>query len=736
MCRMQREIGAKSGLHLPNELGLACGFRRNAHRYNRKFGRFGSVRTSIRLAIAIVTLFVLTAVTARSLPRSINDAATKLMDNSDGVDWPAFGRTFGEQHYTPLTQISDANVGNLGLVWSRDLGSENSTTGPIEIDGKLYFCTGYSVIHAVDAETGNAVWTFDPKAPEVAGKNLRIGWGSHGIAWWKDKIYTGTQDGRLIAIDAKSGTPLWSVQTFDPASARFISGPPRAFDNKVVIGNSSDSGAARGYVTAYDAQTGKELWRFYTVPGNPAAGFENEAMARATRTWSGEYWKFGGGGMVWNAITYDAGSDTLYIGTGNAYPLLPRNRTEDKGDNLYTASIIALDAKSGAYKWHYQVNPRDAWDYDAVMDMELADLSIDGVVRKVLITAPKNGFMYIIDRTNGRIISAEPFAKVTWASRINIMTGRPVENPTARYRNGTSVDIWPSSFGAHNWLPMAFSRRTHFVYVPVTELGMTMSDAGLDAKSWVPPIDRSADSTIKMAFGPGVDAGYGRLLAWDPARRRSVWSAPQPSFATGGVLATAGGLVFEGAVDGTFNAYNDMSGKHVWSFSQDTPIIAPPISYSVNGKQYITVLTGLSGSYGILGPLLAKFHVDPRSQSRRVLTFALGGNGTVAAGRLPAPFTQDPEFNPDQKSADAGAAIYSKCLLCHSVSAAAAEVAPDLRRSAYLLSSEAFRRVVHDCALVANGMPCFAELTNDQLTDLRQYLRTETQKALASARVN
>jgi len=721
-----------------NILALACGFRlRHDHRrYIRKRGRLGGRGFGTCVCIAMLSLFALNAFSARASRSPPDNDPSRLLDTSDGNDWPAFGRTFGEQHFSPLTQINGKTVGSLGLVWSRDLGPENSTTVPIEIAGSLYFCTGYSVIHAVDAQTGTVMWTYDPKAPEAAGKNLRIGWGSHGIAWWNGKIYTGTQDGRLIALDAKSGIPLWSVQTFDPASARFISGSPRVFDNKVVIGNSSDSGAARGYVTTYDAQTGKELWRFYTVPGDPAAGFENEAMAKAAKTWAGEYWKMGGGGMVWNAMTYDAGSNTLYVGTGNAYPILPRNRTEDKGDNLYTASIIALDGKSGAYKWHYQINPRDAWDYDAAMDMELADLSINGVARKVLITAPKNGFMYVIDRTNGSLVSAEPFAKVTWASRIDLKSGRPIENIAARYSNGATVDIWPSSFGAHNWLPMAFSQRTHFVYVPVTELGMTVRDTGLDGKSYVPPIDRSPDPTTQIALGTGSDVGFGRLLAWDPARARPVWSAPQPSFATGGVLATAGGLVFEGAMDGTLNAYNDKSGNRVWFFRQDAPIIAPPISYSVNGRQYITVLTGLSGSYGILGPQLAKFHVDPRSQSRRVLTFALAGNRTVAEGRLPAPFIDDPDFKADQKSANAGAATYSRCLLCHSVSAAAAEVAPDLRRSPYLLSREAFRGVVHGCALVANGMPCFAELTDDQLIDLRQYLRTETQKAVASALAN
>ena len=688
-----------------------------------------SINWTIRFGFALAAALFVVATQARpSSDASVNSSA-KLQDTSSGSDWPGFGRTYGEQHYSPLTEINAQTIGRLGLAWSMDLGQGNTTTGPIAVDGTLYFAMGYSVVYAVDAASSNLLWTYDPKAAEVAGKNLRVGWGSRGIAWWNEKVYTGTQDGRLIAIDAKTGKQVWSVQTFDPASPSYISGAPRVFDGRVAIGNANDIGVMRNYVTAYDAESGEQLWRFFTVPGNPADGFENEAMEKAAKTWSGEWWKFGGGGAVWNAMTYDSETETFFIDTGNGYPYSAMTRTNDIGDNLYTCSIIALDANTGDYKWHYQFNPRDTWDYDAIEDMELADLHIGGKARKVLMTAPKNGFFYIFDRLSGELLSAEPFAKVTWASHIDLKTGRPVEHPAARFPNGTTVDVWPSAYGAHNWLPMAYSIKTNLVYIPVVEMGMTVTDAGHSMAHWQAPTDRSGDNTLKRPYvdeARNQSLSVGKLLAWNPVSQKPAWSAPQPSFATGGVLATAGGLVFQGAMDGKFNAYADMTGKRLWSFDQETPILAPPISYEADGKQYVTVLSGLSTSFGNFGPMLAKFHIDPRSQARRVLTFALGGNAILPQGKNPAPFSDDPTFKPNEKSAAAGGVLYGKhCLVCHGVSVVGATHAPDLRRSPIPALAEAFDSVVRGCAMVPAGMPCFEEFTDEQLSDLRHYIRTE-----------
>jgi quinohemoprotein ethanol dehydrogenase len=688
------------------------------------------------LAVALVLAVTLGSslpVVGQELSSQPQSSLTLYLDHSAGKDWPGYGRTFGELHYSPLAQIKQPNVRDLGLAWYMDLGQENSVTQPIAVAGVVYFATGHSLVHAVDALSGKLLWLYDPRAAEAAGPNLRLGWGSRGIAWWNDKIYTATQDGRLIAIDAKTGKPLWSVETFDKDSPRYISGAPRVFDGKVVIGNAGDFGIVRGYATAYDAETGKMLWRFYTVPGNPANGFESDALKMAAKTWSGEWWKDSGGGTVWNSIAYDPDSNTVYLGTGNGYPYNARVRGE--GDNLFVCSIIAVDATSGSYKWHYQINPADAWDYDAANDIQLAELLIAGKPRKVLMIAPKNGFFYVIDRDDGKLISAEPFAKVTWASRIDLQTGRPIENPEARYPNGTVATIWPSGMGAHGWLPEAYSPRTKLVYIPVIEIGMTMSDKGIDLKNWHDP----ADHTIGMAADLKLDAedplqGTGSLLAWDPERQKAVWQVQHPTYANGGVLATGGDLVFQGTVEGKFSAYSAKTGRLMWIFEAQAPLIGPPISYSVHGKQYITVLTGLGTTLGVMGPLLEKYGIDPRTQARRVLTFAIGAKAELPGRSAVPTVVEDSSFHADRLSVVAGAAIYNRrCVGCHGALAVSATHAPDLRRSSVILSSQAFATVVRDGAMVRGGMPRFDELSDRDRDDLREYLRgmAKTQSTFA-----
>ena len=669
---------------------------------------------------------------ARPAANSVDNA--RLADGSGGDDWAAFGRTYGEQHFSPLAEINDGNVTNLGLAWSFDLPSGNSVTGPIAVDGVIYFASGYSIVHAIDAVSGKLKWSYDPKAPEAAGRKLRQGWGSRGIAWWNGKLFTGTHDGRLIAIDARTGKPVWSAMTVGADDVRFISGPPRAFDGKIIIGHGGgDVGSIRGYVTAYDAETGKQLWRFHTVPGNPADGFENEAMAMAAKTWAGDWWKYGGGGTVWNAITYDAESDTIYLGTGNGSPWNHRVRSAGQGDNLFLSSIVALDAKTGAYKWHYQTNPGESWDYNASMDMELADLLIDGKPRKVLMTAPKNGFFYVIDRVTGKLISAEPYVKVNWASKIDLATGRPVEMPGIRYPEGRSVTMWPGPVGAHNWLPMAYSPASGLVYIPAIEMATSYNDKGIDRATWVRTPGNAVDGATNPNFiveDAGPPNGTSSLLALNPVTQKVAWKVPTPGFWNGGVMATAGNLVFQGRIDGKFNAYAADSGRLVWSFAAQAPVIAPPISYRAGGRQYVTVLTGLGTSGAAFGPLLKNVNVDYRTQARRVLTFAIGGTKTLpAAEPVAVVAAEDPEFRADSKSAEAGMIIYARhCATCHGVYVTAAGAAPDLRRSAIPTEREAFESVVRDGALLQNGMPRFEEFTPRQLADLRQYIRTEAAK--------
>lgn len=684
------------------------------------------------MRMSFIPLLFATAALSATLSSCTHQTAPvadgQLADDANGRDWPGFGRTYGEQHFSPLIEINADNVRKLGLAWSMDLPPGNSATGPIAINGVLYFARFYSEVNAVDAATGKLLWKYDPKAPEASGVRLRQGWGSRGVAWWNGKIYTATQDGRLIALDAATGKPVWTVQTLANGDPRFISGPPRVFDGKVIIGNGgADESPIRGYVTAFDAETGKQLWRFWTVPGDPAKGFENEAMKMAAKTWAGDWWKFGGGGTVWNAITYDRDSDTIFIGTGNGAPWNRKIRSDGKGDNLFLCSIVALDARTGAYKWHYQINPGESWDYNAAMDMELADLTIGGKPRKVLMTAPKNGFLYVLDRQTGKLISAKPFVPVTWAKGIDVATGRPIENPGIRYENGPAT-LSPTPIGAHSWLPMAFSRQTGLIYIPAIDLKVTYDDRGIDRQNfkWIGGNALDYGVNPSIAFPKGNEDSASSLVAWDPVHQREVWRVKTPIHFNGGVLATGGRLVFQGQMDDKFNAYDASNGHGLWSFDAKAPVIAPPISYSVNGRQYVTVITGNGTSGGFLGAALARYGIDYRTQARRVLTFAMGGTGQLPP-KVPyvAKAVADPAFKSDAAAEARGSMVYNtRCVVCHGGGVAAAGTAPDLRTSGAILSADSFNSIVHDGALVSQGMPQFGELTDAERNDLRQFLRS------------
>lgn len=686
----------------------------------------GQYKTPLTVGLLCSAFAAVAVMAADNRGGQVLKSVEQLFDNSDGRNWSGFGRTYGEQHFSPLVEISDRNVEKLGLAWSMDLPTGNSVTAPLAIDGVLYFAHGYSVIYAVDAATGKSLWVHDPKAPEASGQKLRQGWGSRGIAWWNGKIYTGTQDGRLIALDAKTGRQVWAAMTMGKDDARFISGPPRVFDGKVIIGHGgADVSAIRGYVTAYDAETGKQLWRFHTVPGNPADGFESPAMEMAAKTWAGEWWKHGGGGTVWNSITYDRETETIYLGTGNGAPWNRKIRSNGEGDNLFLCSIVALDARTGAYKWHYQINPGESWDYNSSMDMELADIEIAGKPRRVLMTAPKNGFFYVLDRDSGKLISAEPYVKTTWATHIDLESGRPVEAPGIRYESGRS-SFSPSPIGAHSWLPMAFSPQNRLIYIPAIDLQVSYTDEGVDLKNWNRTPGMTLDFGVVAEINPQPDAiTNSALVAWDPVTQKQAWRVPTPAHFPGGVMATAGNLVFQGQIDGQFKAYDGRSGTALWAFDAGAAIVAPPISYEVKGEQYVTVLSGFGTSGAYLSNLIEEYRIDYATQARRVLTFKLGGKAKlppkVEYVREPL---DDPDFRADAAAETRGVAGYvARCLVCHGGYAVGGGVAPDLRTSASILSDESFAPIVHEGLLVSRGMPQFAELDRAARDDIRQFLR-------------
>jgi quinohemoprotein ethanol dehydrogenase len=695
--------------------------------------RMGSLAARTALGLS-VTAFLAVLVgcapdKAGDEARVVSAAERPFIDTNDGADWPGYGRTYDETHYSPLDQVNTSNVGQLGLEWSYDVEEPGSTVGaPLAIAGILYFPVGQSVVHAIDAASGKLLWKFNPGVGEVAGEKMRLGWGVRGVAYWDGIVITGTMDGRLIGIDAQTGKQVWSTKTIDDDKVQSITGAPRVFDGKVIIGNAgADYSNVRGYVTALDAKTGKQLWRFNTVPGNPADGFEDEAMEMAAKTWSGEQWKEGGGGTVWNAITYDSELDRIYIGTGNGSPWNANVRSPGGGDNLFLCSIVALDAKTGKYVWHYQVNPAESFDWNAAMDITLATLTIDKKPRKVLMQAPKNGFFYVIDRETGKLISAEPFAEQNWAERIDLVTGRPVEKPELRMFDGKH-SIWPSgAAGAHSWQPMAYSPKTRLVYIPTTELAETIDQTGIDLKGWKRgpgvELDKSF-APVAFGFVPKYEKNYGHLQAYDPVTQRRVWSVPLGAPLNGGVAATGGNLVFQGNLRGHLVAYAADTCKVVWEFDVQTGIVGQPITYLVNGRQSVTVITGVSGTSALMGGMGGVPTWDYRTQRRRVLTFALGGRA-----KLPQLANED-VTNPlkqlnaayDPKLVQSGAQIYgANCNMCHGIALMAGGAAPNLARSPAVADPGTFSLIVKGGGLKANGMPQFS-LSDTDVAALRAYI--------------
>ena len=662
-------------------------------------------------------------------------SARLLDDRSDGADWPSYGRTNGQQHYSPLAQLNRGNIARLSLAWSLDYAPGGNMSQPIAVDGVIYFTSSYSIVHAVDAVTGKLLWQYDPQARTAANRRAGggwAGWGARGIGWWNGKIFAVTKYGDVIALDARTGKPLWTTPTEERDDVSYVTGAPHIFNGVLVIGNAGDNGKVRGRVVGIDAETGKELWRFHVVPGDPAKGFASDAEAMAAKTWSGDWWKFGGNGTPWNAFSFDPETGLVYIGTGNGYPYNHRFRSEGKGDNLFLSSIVALDLKTGAYKWHYQAAPADTWDWTMVHDLQLADLEIGGKPRKVLLTAAKNGFFYVLDRVTGELLSAEPFTKVTWATKVDLKTGRPVEAPNARYENGTFVG-WPSSWGAHNVQPMAYDPGTKLTYIPIVQMGGSWTDASRGAV-WNPP--QQVPSGMVPSFGI-ENTGDPRentaaLIAWDPVRQKEVWRVQAPRMIPVGVAATAGGLVFQGAIDGTFNAYDALTGKRLWSFDTGAPVLSPPVTFSAHGKQYVSVLTGVGNTAASWGRMYQSYRYDYRTTPKRLLIFALDGKA-VLPPRQAADWSKpaDPDYRPDPAAAQAGAITYiGNCAACHGFAAVSGGAAPDLRRSGVPLSEEAFAQVVHEGLLEENGMPRFSMLTARQLAELRQYIRAQAHDPL------
>ena len=638
---------------------------------------------------------------------------SRLMQAAGDVEnWLAHGRTHDEQRFSPARKINDGNIGSLGLAWYFDIPTKRGIEAtPLVIDGVMYVTGAWSIVYALDARSGKPLWIYDPAVPKLWAKYACCDVVNRGVAAWGNNVYVGTLDGYLVALDARSGEVVWRTDTIDRDKPYTITGAPRVVKGKVLIGNGGGEYGVRGYVTAYDAETGEQAWRFYTVPGNPADGFENDAMRMAAATWTGEWWKYGGGGTVWDSMAFDPELDLLYVGVGNGSPWDRRVRSPDGGDNLFISSIVALRPDTGEYVWHYQTTPGDQWDYTATQHMILADLVIDGRPRKVLMQAPKNGFFYVLDRASGELISAEQYTRVNWASGVDPQTGRPIEAPDARYTEGPRT-AFPSVLGGHNWHPMAFHPATGLVYLSEQQAPHTYAQK--DDFEFVEGVWNTGTDT-RLADMPEEPLGIlqvasnmqGSLLAWDPVRQREAWRFQQIGPGNGGVLATAGNLVFQGNMQGELAAYSADRGDKLWAFQTQTGITAAPITFELDGEQYVSVAVGWGTIVGLLGgPTQEPLGLENRS---RVLTFKLGGTAVlpepIASRHLSPP--EPPEQMATEQLVERGHSLYAeRCMVCHGVGAISGNVLPDLRYSGKGVFDR-WDQVVIDGALENIGMPGF-----------------------------
>jgi len=687
------------------------------------------------LSSAVLTAcLILTACQPVSETKSESVTATSILAQPTD-SWLTYGGGYDEKRFSPLSTVSTETVDQLGLAWSYDLGTSRGIEAtPIIHNGIMYVTSTWNIVHAMDARTGKQLWEFDPEVDKKQAANACCDVVNRGVAIWGDKIYTATIDGRLIALDSKTGKVIWDKLTIDKSKPYTITGAPRIVKDKVIIGNGGAELGVRGYFSAYDAKTGEMDWRFYTVPGNPSDGFENETMKMAAETWTGQWWEAGGGGTAWDSMAYDPELDLLYVGIGNGSPWNQSIRSPEGGDNLFLSSIVAVRPDTGKYVWHYQTTPGETWDYTATQSLILADMEIGGEMRKVIMQAPKNGFFYVIDRATGKFISAKNFVPVNWATHIDEETGRPVETEGARYYGKDPFTQLPGPLGAHNWQPMSYSEDTGLVYIPAQEIPAVYGDivdgyeytegawnTGVDFKLGMLPTDKAMFKAVKSIL-------KGRLVAWDPVTQKEVWNFEHNGPWNGGILSTGGNLVFQGTNDAHFAAYDAKTGERKWKYFTQTGIGAAPVTFELDGEQYVTVASGWGGAYNlVMGGVMPTGSV---ANVGRVLTFKLGGDGKLPA--LEGDVADNYELPQMETSMtktliDDGAKHYArKCVVCHGDQAYSSGLIPQLRYSAVTKDAQLWNEILLEGTLAENGMPDFGGILSDaEVEAIRAYVVSE-----------
>ncbi len=680
-------------------------------------------------------------------------ARLQSLDKEPGA-WLTTGRDAGKTHYSPLDQINRQTAGRLGFAWELKTGTNRGMEAtPLVVDGVMYTSGVAGRVYALDAATGRLLWQFEPplKLKNARGSCCDIV--NRGVAVWKGTVYVGSFEGILYALDARDGTVRWQADTIERGRAYSVTGAPQIAGKVVVIGNGGAEFDSRGYVSAYDLQTGRLAWRFYTVPGDSAKPAQSKAMEMAAKTWDPHRdFNGGGGGNAWDGIAYDPKTNLVYFGTGNGAPWNSARRSPSGGDNLFIASIVAVNADSGEYVWHYQETPGERWDFDATPPIMLATLKIDGADRDVLLQASKNGFFYVLDRATGQVLAADKFVDANWASRVDLKTGRPVENPDSDYTKGKPVIVFPSGVGGHNFNPMSLSGRTGLVYIPTAHSGeallaspptpylpermntgvqIAFATQLLAPPESLPPALRPVTSPRYLKTVPSLQM-HAALKAWNPLTHKVVWEHPYPSFMDhGGVVSTAGGIVIQGSIDGKLRVFNDETGAIIKEIDTGSPLIAAPMTYSLNGVQYVAILAGSGGGgWNIWMPenVAAK-----RGNDNRILSFRLDGGATPVPPELGpvAPIPEPPAATGTAADITAGRELFGRnCAGCHGNADRA--VVPDLRRSGFIRDAAAFETVVRGGALEKRGMPSWDDLlTSAQVEQIRSHLVSLAQAGYA-----
>ena len=678
--------------------------------------------------------------------RSIGNVTRERLLNADAEpwNWMTEGRDFGKSHFSPLDQVNAGNVASLGFAWDYQTGTTRGLEAtPIVVDGVLFTSGTTGRAYALDAATGAEIWSFDPASDSQYNRWACCDEVNRGLAVWEGMVYVGAFDGRLFALDAATGAVVWEVDTIiDHARGYTSSGAPEIAGEVVVIGNAGADYDARGYVSAYDRKTGEFRWRFFTVPGDPAKGYEHPELEQiAAPTWDpNSRWDVGGGGTVWNAMVYDPELDLLYVGTGNSALFNWYERSPSGGDNLFLCSILAIDPDTGRLAWYYQQVPREGWDYTATQPMILADLEIDGAVRKVLMQAPKAGFFYILDRATGELLSADKYVPVNWATHVDLETGRPaIDLEQVDYKDGP-VFVVPSGMGGHAWNPMAFNPDNGLVYIPAIEGGAITYDPS-EGHVYRPMQANSGNSTLfgdsmlaNPAFQPpavrelltrlqasGEADQRAVLKAFDPRTGETKWEQEGVGFwDRAGVLATAGGIVFQGTDTGYLKAFDAESGAELLNLHIGTSIIAAPMSYAIDGEQYVAVMAGWGGG-GWFAPHDTSAVVR-YGNAGRIIAFKLGGTAVPIPEPISAaaPIPEPPAQFGTPEQIRQGQQLFGRCALCHANSDIG--LTPDLRR----MSPEthaAFNAIVLNGARRFRGMPQWDDVLNEEQSNaIHAYL--------------